>query len=394
MRIFSYFTIFVLLNHRSPDAVHTLTCAIMLLNTDLHGEALQPQRRMTCSEFVENLSELNDGGDFPRELLKRVYASIKARPIPWAAGDDLLASTVPPSSSVSSAAAQQQQFDSTQNAQASNSSTSGEIVLGQLQGGINPFLSLPDVAQAREFKSGYVMRKSCLDADGKRTKLGRRGWKVFFVTLRDAVLYCFRDEKTARQPGAFADASSAVRAHHSLAERAADYVKKQHVFRLRTADRAEYLFQASDEKELLTWIETLNRVAAAFSAPQLAAACEGGGGGGAKSFKRPLLPSGKTRLNPEEQLESLERQLEELQRELSATEVSVREAEQAASSTSSLNGGGTLLRPRRGSSWRLAAEAAAVGREKAEFLRGEIVRYETYVLALRTANGGGGALDI
>ena len=56
---------------RSHDAVHTLTCAIMLLNTDLHNEALQ-QRRMSAEEFVENLAELNDGENFPDPVLRQV----------------------------------------------------------------------------------------------------------------------------------------------------------------------------------------------------------------------------------------------------------------------------------------------------------------------------------
>ena len=69
---------------RSQDSVHTLTCAIMLLNTDLHGENLL-QRRMTCNEFIENLSELNEGSDFPRDLLRNIYYAIKQESIPWAA---------------------------------------------------------------------------------------------------------------------------------------------------------------------------------------------------------------------------------------------------------------------------------------------------------------------
>lgn len=66
----------------SQDAVHTLTCAIMLLNTDLHGQNIG--RKMTCSEFIENLSELNDGENFPKELLKQLYAAIKGSPLEWA----------------------------------------------------------------------------------------------------------------------------------------------------------------------------------------------------------------------------------------------------------------------------------------------------------------------
>lgn len=36
---------------------------------------------------------------------------------------------------------------------------------------------------------------------------------------------------------------NAIRIHHALATKAQDYTKKQHVFRLHTADQAEYLFQ-------------------------------------------------------------------------------------------------------------------------------------------------------
>lgn len=64
------------------DAVHTLTCAIMLLNTDLHGQIIG--RKMTCTEFIENLSELNDGENFPREVLKCLYQAIKNYPLEWA----------------------------------------------------------------------------------------------------------------------------------------------------------------------------------------------------------------------------------------------------------------------------------------------------------------------
>ncbi|XP_030881515.1 PH and SEC7 domain-containing protein 1 [Leptonychotes weddellii] len=52
----------------SEDGAHTLTCALMLLNTDLHGHNIG--KRMTCGDFIGNLEGLNEGGDFPRELLK------------------------------------------------------------------------------------------------------------------------------------------------------------------------------------------------------------------------------------------------------------------------------------------------------------------------------------
>lgn len=85
---------------------------------------------------------------------------------------------------------------------------------------------------------------------------------------------------------------NAIRIHHALATKAADYTKKQHVFRLHTADQSEYLFQTSDSKELQSWIDTINYVCASFSAPPLEGAV-----GSQKRFQRPLLPSSHTKLS-------------------------------------------------------------------------------------------------
>jgi hypothetical protein len=37
--------------------------------------------------------------------------------------------------------------------------------------GSNPFLDVPNAATAIEYKKGYVMRKSCIDPNGKKSKL-------------------------------------------------------------------------------------------------------------------------------------------------------------------------------------------------------------------------------
>ncbi|KAM7024692.1 PH and SEC7 domain-containing protein 3 isoform 5-T5 [Acridotheres tristis] len=66
----------------SQDGVHCLTCAMMLLNTDLHGHNIG--KKMTCQEFVANLQGMNDGKDFPRGLLKALYNSIKNEKLEWA----------------------------------------------------------------------------------------------------------------------------------------------------------------------------------------------------------------------------------------------------------------------------------------------------------------------
>lgn len=345
----------------SPDAVHTLTCAIMLLNTDLHGTSIP--RKMTGNEFIENLSDLNEGKDFPKDLLRSVYNAIKEKAIPWAAAEDSANLTpVTHSGTNSNEAMGGSQLQPQQQQQQQHNHPASAISIGQgAAGGINPFLSLPDPDQAIDYKNGYVMRKSCFDASGKKTKLGKRSWKMFFLTLRDMVLYCFKDEKTVRTPGAFEDLNSAIRIHHGLAVRAMDYTKKQFVFRLYTADQAQFLFQTSDEKELLTWIDTINYVVASFSSPQLPAPCSSGG-----RFQRPLLPSSKTRLEPSEQLQSHENQLVQLRDEME-----------------------DHLQNPPGKGTRAGAKQSVLlaYKEKTDHLTFEILRYETYVLTLRTKSG-------
>ncbi|CAD6215429.1 GSCOCG00012842001-RA-CDS [Cotesia congregata] len=43
---------------------------------------------MSCSQFIENLSELNDGDNFPREVLKQLFTAIKSYPLEWTLDDD------------------------------------------------------------------------------------------------------------------------------------------------------------------------------------------------------------------------------------------------------------------------------------------------------------------
>ncbi|XP_011303064.1 PH and SEC7 domain-containing protein 2 isoform X2 [Fopius arisanus] len=262
----------------SQDAVHTLTCAIMLLNTDLHGQNIG--RKMSCSEFIENLSELNDGDNFPREVLKQLYTAIKSYPLEWALdeqGEDMGSQVI-------------QQGDGPA------ISASG-----------NPFLDVPNVTGATEFKKGYVMRKCCYDANGKKTPFGKRGWKMYYCTLRELVLYLHKDEHGFRNDSLH----NAIRIHHALATKASDYTKKQHVFRLQTADQAEYLFQTSDSKELQSWIDTINFVCASFSCQPLAGAV-----GSQRKFQRPLLPCSHTKLTPREQLRDHEERVNRLEGEL------------------------------------------------------------------------------
>ncbi|XP_063532845.1 PH and SEC7 domain-containing protein [Cydia strobilella] len=309
----------------SQDAVHTLTCAIMLLNTDLHGLASGGAfRRMSCAEFVDNLAELNDGENFPRDTLKHLYHAIRTQPLQWALDTD-----TPAAAATAGAGAE------------------------ATRAGANPFLDVPDQSRAVEYKKGYVMRKCCVDPNGKKTPFGRRGWKMFYCTLRDLVLFLHKDEHGFRRGQMSDNLHNAIRIHHALATKATDYTKKQHVFRLQTADQAEYLFQTSDSKELCSWVETINFVCAAYSAPPLAGAV-----GSQRKFQRPLLPCSHTRLSMREQLAEHEERAARLEEELAAL--------------------------------RHAREGPA-NRDKDLYLQYEVKRYRTYAAVMHLRAGGASA---
>lgn len=65
----------------------------------------------------------------------------------------------------------------------------------------------------------------------------------YFMIINTVIspLYVCQDDYRREQP----TNEEVVSVHHSLAEQAADYTKKPHVFRLQTADWRVFLFQAS-----------------------------------------------------------------------------------------------------------------------------------------------------
>ncbi|GFU66757.1 PH and SEC7 domain-containing protein 3, partial [Trichonephila clavipes] len=331
-------------------------------------------RRMACAEFIENLSELNEGENFSKEVLKALYHSIKTTPLEWAVDDEEEPATEerPPNQPE-----QRQSFI-----------------------GHNPFLEVPNPNCQTEYKKGYVMRKCCIDPNGKKTPIGKRGWKMFYADLRDLILYLHKDEGYSKNQ-LYDSLHNSIRIHHALATRATDYTKKQHVFRLQTADQAVYLFQTrlykdpqvirsnrlrwlghiwrspennqsraytfknpmgsrtrrpptSDSKELQSWIDTINYVAACFSAPSLAPAV-----GAQKKFQRPLLPVAPTKLNFREQLLELESRVMKLEKEI----------EEHLSHP-----------PDRSAKSRVVNEFV----EKENFLQYELKRYRTYTYLLRS----------
>ncbi|XP_020823026.1 PH and SEC7 domain-containing protein 1 [Phascolarctos cinereus] len=273
----------------SEDGAHTLTCALMLLNTDLHGHNIG--KRMTCGDFIGNLEGLNQGGDFPRELLKALYSSIKNEKLQWAIDEEELRRSL--------------------SELADPNPKVIKRVSGGSGGGSSPFLDLSPEPGAAIYKHGPLVRKVHADPDCRKTPRGKRGWKAFHGILKGMILYLQKEEY---QPGTALveeELKNAISIHHALATRASDYSKRPHVFYLRTADWRVFLFQAQSLEQMHSWITRINVVAAMFSAPPFPAAISS-----QKKFSRPLLPSSATRLSQEEQVRTHEAKLRAMVSEL------------------------------------------------------------------------------
>uniref|UniRef100_A0A8C8HZS9 Pleckstrin and Sec7 domain containing a n=1 Tax=Oncorhynchus tshawytscha TaxID=74940 RepID=A0A8C8HZS9_ONCTS len=269
----------------SEDSVHTLTCALMLLNTDLHGHNIG--KKMSILQFISNLEGLNDGKDFPRELLKALYNSIRNEKLQWTIDEEEL----------------RKSFSELADLRTDSASHTMKRIGGGLGVAQNP--------DALIYKNGFLVRKVHADSDGKRTPRGKRGWKTFYVMLKGLVLYLQKGEYRPDKQLSEEDLKNAVSIHHSLAMRAADYSKRPNVFYLRTADWRVFLFQAPNAEQMQSWITRINVVSAMFSAPPFPAAI-----GSQKKFSRPLLPGSNTKLSQEEQVKSHETRFRTISSEL------------------------------------------------------------------------------
>ncbi|XP_077585307.1 PH and SEC7 domain-containing protein 1-like isoform X2 [Stigmatopora nigra] len=263
----------------AQDGVHTLTCALMLLNVDLHGERVtafqKVGKRMSRAQFLANLRGLNDGKDFPGDVLKASYSSIKKDKLQWSADEE--------DESSSTAAGRGGRTDAASRTMKRAGSARRRLADGEL------------------YKSGFLLRKVHADADGKKTSRGKRGWKSFYAVLKGRVLYLHKEARHGERELTEEDAEKAVSVHHALAVRAVDYAKRPDVFYLRTADWRLFLMQAPSRRDMRSWITRINVVAAMFSAPAFPAAV-----GSREGFARPLLPGSLTKLSQEEQAASHE----------------------------------------------------------------------------------------
>uniref|UniRef100_A0A671YH07 PH and SEC7 domain-containing protein 1-like n=1 Tax=Sparus aurata TaxID=8175 RepID=A0A671YH07_SPAAU len=274
----------------SEDAVHTLTCALMLLNTDLHGQNIG--KRMSCTQFIGNLEGLNNGQDFHKDLLKALYNSIKNQKLQWTLDEEELRKSF------------SELGDSLCDSNASRS-------MKRVGSSGKPLSDETEPSGMLLYKNGFLVRKVHADCDGKRTPRGKRGWKTFYAILKGLILYLQKGEYRPDKQLSEEDLKNAVSIHHSLAMKASDYSKRPNVFYLRTADWRVYLFQAPNAEQMQSWITRINTVSAMFSAPPFPAAI-----GSQKKFSRPLLPGTMSKLSEEEQVRSHEARFRALSTEL------------------------------------------------------------------------------
>ncbi|XP_040270549.1 PH and SEC7 domain-containing protein 4-like [Bufo bufo] len=313
-------------DYRSADAVHTMTCALMLLNSDLHGQNIG--RSMTLPEFINNLDGMNDGSNFPRELLKGLYNSIRTEKLEWAVNEERLPNT---------------------------RLTRPESLMS-VRKRSNPFVDIPAPdPDAPVYKQGVLCRKVHADADGKKTPWGKRGWKSFHAVLKGMLLFLLKDEYRSD----FHFPEEVISVHHSLAERASEYTKRPNVFRLQTADWRVFLFQTQTPEEMNSWMIRINLVAAMFSSPPFPAAV-----GSQRRFYRPILPSAACKLDLEEQLQSHESLMDRFTDDLTEHQRNLPDSKS---------------KTREWEDYHL----------RGDYLRFEKLRYETYVklLVLRMENG-------
>jgi PH/SEC7 domain-containing protein len=264
----------------SDDAVHGLSIATLLLNTDLHTD--HGGRKMSSVEFSDNLGHI--GVELPRHILKEMYESIKKNPLQWAVDDPV------------------------------SPSASGNVVEDEVEERVyhvtipGTFVQAVLPGSAPVFKEGFVMKKNIMEAPHKKVSRGKRHWKAYYAYLKGFLLYFAPPQGQGELH--LDDTSSAITVTHCLAMRAHDYHKKSSVVRVTTADWHVFLLQATDVTDMQQWIGAINSAAALYSSPPLAAPI-----GSQAGFHRPTFPLAPTRNSQEQQIESHEVKVKSLEKE-------------------------------------------------------------------------------
>merc|ERR1712128_265732 len=120
--------------------------------------------------------------------------------------------------------------------------------------------SIKDSKSTDEELEGMLVRKHEWESTTK--KASNRSWDRICVVLKGTQILFYRDQKTYRtRPEETFRSELPVDLIGGTAEAASDYVKREHVFRLRLANGGDYLFQASSGDQLNVWVGGINQQA-------------------------------------------------------------------------------------------------------------------------------------
>ncbi|KAL7076262.1 hypothetical protein ACQ4LE_004423 [Meloidogyne hapla] len=272
---------------KNVEEVHALSCALLSLNNSLQGNQAN---NVNIRDFINDLA--NSGFKFDPAMLRDLFFTIKNQPLNK----------------------QETQLHFNTNSVCKEKRLSKIIFNKKSESSIKTSSSfINPVEQQVDYKRGWLMKKSLYDIDGKRTPIGRRKWQMLYATIRGMVIYLHQDENSFSCRNRYLTYRNCILIHHSLAEVPKDYTKKKNVFRLRTSNFGEFLFQTSDSTEVEKWIDAINYVAAAFSSPVLPTPV---GANKAFIFCKPKYFSTPTHLSLPDQLRAHEQRLEETKESL------------------------------------------------------------------------------
>lgn len=104
-------------------------------------------------------------------------------------------------------------------------------------------------------KEGLLHFRQLNSDKGKRVGTGMRPWKHIYAVLRGHCLYLYKDKKDG-QNSLIEDEPLAISIKACLIDISYSDTKRKNVLRLTTSD-SEYLFQAEDREEMLSWIRVI-----------------------------------------------------------------------------------------------------------------------------------------
>eukprot|EP00106_Octopus_bimaculoides_P014006 XP_014781448.1 PREDICTED: spectrin beta chain-like [Octopus bimaculoides] len=136
-------------------------------------------------------------------------------------------------------------------------------------------------APEAEHLEGALIRKHEWETQTK--KASNRSWEKAYIILQANELSCYKDFKHAKtDPNTRLHHETAINLSGATCDRAHDYTKRPHVFRLKLAGGAEYLFQCKDDAEMENWITKVS-----------AATGEASSSGPTRSQTLPAKPEGE-----------------------------------------------------------------------------------------------------